>query len=65
MSGRFEGSNAMPVVREHRRRALRELVVNAANTARKTREKAIGATLNRTASRAIRERVALFLAAVR
>jgi hypothetical protein len=63
MSGRTEASNAMSGGRDQRRRALRELVVNAANAARKTREKAISAT-NRAASRAVRERVALFLAGV-
>jgi len=64
MSGRSEESNAMSGGREHRRRALRELVINAADAARKTREKAVNATLGRAASRAVRERVALFLAGV-
>ena len=64
MSGRSEDSNPMSGAREHRRRALRELVVNAADAARKTREKAMSATLARSSSRAVRKRVALFLASV-
>jgi hypothetical protein len=65
MSGRSEGSNLMPGGREHRRRALRELVVNAADAARKTREKAMNSRMSQSAARAIRERIALFLVGAR
>src|SRR3954468_9841139 len=65
MSGRSEGRNPEPEIRESRRRELRELVVSAAEAARKTRQKALSATLNRATPQAIRDRVSVFLAAVR
>jgi hypothetical protein len=55
----------MPRVRDGRRRELRELLVAAANAARATRQKAIGATLGRTTRRAVRERMAAFFVAAR
>jgi hypothetical protein len=65
MSGRTEGRNPEQGVRESRRRELRQLVVSAADAARKTREKALSVTLGRATPHAIRERVSLFLAAAR
>jgi hypothetical protein len=65
MSGRYEGQIAIPPVRESRRRELRELVVSAAEAARKTRQKALSATLNRAVPQAVRDRVSIFLAAAR
>jgi hypothetical protein len=65
MSGRSEERSAESGARESRRRELRELVVSAAEAARKTRQKALSATLNRVTPQAIRERVSVFLAAAR
>ena len=65
MSGRSAQQGSSNRVRASRRRELRELVVSAADAARKTRQKALSATLNRVASPALRERVSVFLAAAR
>jgi hypothetical protein len=65
MSGHTEGLGPEQGARESRRRELRELVVSAAEAARKTRQKALSATLNRAAPQAIRDRVSVFLAAAR
>jgi hypothetical protein len=65
MSGHSEGRNPEPAFRESRRRELRELVVTAAEVARKTREKALSATLNRATPQAIRDRISVFLAGAR
>lgn len=55
----------MAGARDDRHRELRELLVHAADAARQTRQNALSATLNRAASRAVRERVSVFLAAAR
>jgi hypothetical protein len=65
MSPRTENPNETPRVRDGRRRELRELLVSAANAARATRQKAVGATLGRTSRRAVSERMAAFIAAAR
>jgi hypothetical protein len=65
MSGQSEGQNAEPAIRESRRRELRALVVSAAEAARTTRMKALSTTLNRATPQAIRDRISIFLAAVR
>jgi hypothetical protein len=65
MSPRSENENEMPRVRDGRRRELRELLVSAANAARQTRQSAFETALNQSTSRAVRERMATFLAAVR
>jgi len=65
MSPRSENQNEVPRVRDGRRRELRELLVSAANAARATREKMIGATFGRTSRRAVRERMAAFIAGAR
>ena len=65
MSPRFENQNEVPRVRDGRRRELRELLVSAANAARATRLKMMGATSGRTSRRAARERMAAFIAAAR
>jgi hypothetical protein len=64
MSPRAENRNELPRVRDGRRRELRELLVSAANAARMTRQGASDA-LDRATPRAVRERVATFLAAAR
>ena len=65
MSGRSEELNEMAGARDDRHRELRELLVHAADAARQTRQNALSATLNRAVSRAVRERVSVFLAAAR
>lgn len=65
MTPRSENRNEMPYARDGRRRELRELLVTAANAARKTRQAAMAATMGRTSRRAVRERMAAFLAAAR
>ena len=64
MSPRSENRNELPRVRDGRRRELRELLVSAANAARLTRQGA-NAALDRATPRAVRERMAIFLAAAR
>jgi hypothetical protein len=65
MSPRSEDQNEMPNARDGRRRELRELLVSAANAARQTRQNSLSATLSRAVPEAVRERVAIFLAAAR
>jgi hypothetical protein len=54
-----------PRIRDGRRRELRELLVTAANAARKTRESAVAAARGSTSRRAVRERMTVFFAAAR
>ena len=65
MSGSSEQRNEMTNGRDGRRRALRDLLVSAANAARQTRQNATRATLSRAVPEAVRERVSVFLAAAR
>lgn len=65
MSPRSDDRNELPRVRDGRRRELRELLVSAANAARLTRQSASGNDLSQTIPRAVRERMAMLLAAVR
>jgi hypothetical protein len=65
MSPRLDNQNEAPHVRDGRRRELRELLVAAANAARATRQKALEVTSARTSRRAVRERMAAFIAAAR
>lgn len=55
----------MPRARDGRRRELRELLVSAANAARLTRKGSTEAAMSGSAPRAVRDRVSIFLAAVR
>jgi hypothetical protein len=65
MTQRSDSRNEMPHARDGRRRELRELLVTAANAARMTRQAVVSATLSRTSRRAVRERMAAFIAAAR
>jgi hypothetical protein len=65
MSPRSENRNEMPRVRDGRRQELRQLLVSAANAARLTRQDAMNTAMSRATPRAVRERMALFLAAAR
>jgi hypothetical protein len=65
MTQRSENRNELPHVRDGRRRELRELLVTAADAARKTRQAALNAAMGRTSRRAVRERMAAFFAAAR
>jgi hypothetical protein len=65
MSPRSENRNETPRVRDGRRRELRELLISAANAARLTRQSAVGAAMDRSAPRAVRERMSVLLAAAR
>jgi hypothetical protein len=65
MSGRSEEHNEGAGARDDRHRELRELLVHAADAARQTRQNVLSSTLSRAVSRAVRERVSVFLAAAR
>ena len=65
MTQHSENRNELPHARDGRRRELRELLVTAAETARKKRQTALSAAVGRTSRRAVRERMAAFIAAAR